>query len=73
MSKRQVGLYLGVKSVGVVVVERKKLVSLCELDLSSLEEEARLESLNEEIRWEALINKALRGRSKRGRYLSFYR
>ncbi|MBU0896681.1 MAG: hypothetical protein KKB76_03585 [Candidatus Omnitrophica bacterium] len=49
MSKRQVGLYLGVKSVGVVVVERKKLVSLCELDLSSLEEEARLESLNEEI------------------------
>ncbi|MFH1900926.1 MAG: hypothetical protein ABIK26_01595 [Candidatus Omnitrophota bacterium] len=60
MSKRQVGLYLGVKSVGVVVVERKKLVSLCELDLSSLEEEARLESLNEEIRWEALINKALR-------------
>lgn len=60
MSKRQVGLYLGVKSLAAVMVEKKKLVSLAKFDLSSLEEEAKLENLNEEVKWEALINKALR-------------
>ena len=57
---KNIGLYLGANSVGVVAVENKKVVSLAKFALSSLEEEAKVESLCEDVKWEALINKALR-------------
>jgi hypothetical protein len=60
MHKRRVGLYLGVSSVGGVLIEGKKVISLAKFDLLSLEEEAKVEVLDEEIRWEALINRTLR-------------
>ena len=59
-SKRNIGLYLGASSVGAVVFENRKVVSCAKFDLSSLEEEAKVESLSDEVKWEALINKALR-------------
>ena len=58
--KRTVGLYLGANSVGAVVLENRKVISCAKFDISSLEEEAKVESLSEEVKWEALINKALR-------------
>lgn len=60
MKKQKVGLYLGFNSIGGVVVENRKVVSVAKCDLSSLEEEAKVENLNEEVKWEALINKTLR-------------
>ncbi|UCD15116.1 MAG: hypothetical protein JSV34_05200 [Candidatus Omnitrophota bacterium] len=59
MSRGKVGLYLGVASAGAVVVDNRKVVSLAKFDLSSFEEETQ-DTLNEEIRWEALINRTLR-------------
>ncbi|MBU2103354.1 MAG: hypothetical protein ABH865_07770 [Candidatus Omnitrophota bacterium] len=60
MAKRNVGLYLGVNSVGGVVVENRKIVAYAKYDVSAVEEEAKIERLSEEIRWEALVNKVLR-------------
>jgi Tfp pilus assembly PilM family ATPase len=58
MSKGKVGLYLGVNSAAAVVVDNKTIVSCARFDLASLEEETDI--VNEEIRWEALINRTLR-------------
>ncbi|MDD5584005.1 MAG: hypothetical protein PHV55_02995 [Candidatus Omnitrophica bacterium] len=72
MAKRNVGLYLGVNSVGGVIVENKKIVASAKFDLSVVEEEAKIERLNDEIRWEALINKTLRdiGATEKNVYVS---
>lgn len=63
--KRLVGLYIGVNSVGGVVIENKKVVSALTYQLSSLEMETKIdtinvEGINEDIKWEALINRLLR-------------
>ncbi|MFA5271896.1 MAG: pilus assembly protein PilM [Candidatus Omnitrophota bacterium] len=60
MAKKRVGIYLGLNSVGAVAVEGKKILAVSKYDLASVEEEARVENLSEEIRWQALINKILR-------------
>jgi hypothetical protein len=57
--KKNVGLYLGVNSVGVAVAQQKSISFLGTFGLSSLEEQNET-TLGEDIRWEALINKALR-------------
>jgi len=57
--EKKVGLYLGINSVGAVVTQGKDIISLGRFALSSLEESGS-EVKNEEIRWEALINKTLR-------------
>lgn len=57
--EKKVGLYLGINSVGAVVVQGKDILSLGRFEFSSLEE-AGGEIKNEDIRWEALINKTLR-------------
>jgi len=56
---KKIGLYIGVNSVGVAAVQRKEVLSVANFELSSLDE-SKAESLNEDIRWEALINKTLR-------------
>lgn len=72
MGKKKIGLYLGLNSIGAVAMEGKKVVSAVKYDLSSVEEEAKVESLNEEIRWQALINKILReiGSDEKDLYIS---
>ncbi|MFA5008457.1 MAG: pilus assembly protein PilM [Candidatus Omnitrophota bacterium] len=60
MAKKKVGLYLGLSSIGAVATEGKAIVASAKYDLTSVEEEAKVESLNEEVRWQALINKILR-------------
>lgn len=55
----KVGLYLGAGSVGATVMQGRNVISLANYEFSSLEE-SRIENLNDEIRWEALINKVLR-------------
>ena len=60
MVKKRIGIYLGLSSVGAVALEGKKIVAASRYDLASVEEEARVENLSEEIRWQALINKILR-------------
>lgn len=72
MSKKKIGLYLGLNSVGGVALEGKRIISAARYDLASVEEEAKVESLNEEIRWQALINKILReiGSEERDIYVS---
>ncbi len=55
----KVGLYLGINSVGVTVLQGKDILSLGRFEFSSLEETGS-ESKNEDVRWEALINKTLR-------------
>jgi hypothetical protein len=67
MPGKKIGLYLGAKSVGVVVAEKKNIASLATLELSSLEEEAKVESLSEDVRWEALINRTLREAGAEGK------
>ncbi len=57
--EKKVGLYLGVNSVGAAVIHGKDILSLGRFEFSSLEE-AGSEVRNEDIRWEALINKTLR-------------
>ncbi len=57
--KKEVGLYLGVESIGIAVTQGKSIVSLFNFAFSSLEE-TKNESLPDEVRWEALINRALR-------------
>jgi len=56
---KKIGLYLGVNSVGAAAAQRKEILSVANFELSSLDE-SKVESLNEDIRWEALINKTLR-------------
>ncbi|MCP4652077.1 MAG: pilus assembly protein PilM [Candidatus Omnitrophica bacterium] len=60
MNKNKVGLYVGVNSLGGVLIDRKKVISMAKFDLDSLEDESRAENLSEDIKWEALINKTLR-------------
>ncbi|MDP2922616.1 MAG: pilus assembly protein PilM [Candidatus Omnitrophota bacterium] len=69
---RKIGLYVGLSSVGAVAVENKKIISSARFDLASLEEEAKVENLSEEVRWEALINKTLRevGAEEKNIYVS---
>jgi hypothetical protein len=57
--KRRVGLYLGTSSVGISVTQGKEIEFLGRYGFSSLDE-SKIDTLNEDIRWEALINKALR-------------
>lgn len=56
---KKVGLYLGVNSIGAAVVQGKDILSLKKFEFSSLDEVGS-ETANEDIRWEALINKTLR-------------
>jgi len=56
---KKVGLYLGINSVGAAVIQGRDILSLGRFGFSSLEE-AGSEIKNEDIRWEALINKTLR-------------
>ncbi|MFH1772453.1 MAG: pilus assembly protein PilM [Candidatus Omnitrophota bacterium] len=72
MGKKHVGLFLGTNSIGGALVDRKKIVSLANFELSSLEEETRVENLNEEVKWEALINRTLRdiGSEERDVYIA---
>jgi hypothetical protein len=48
MSKKKIGIYLGLNSIGAVAMEGKKVLSAVKYDLSSVEEEAKVENLNEE-------------------------
>jgi len=57
--EKKVGLYLGINSVGATVIQGKDILSLGRFEFSSLEESGS-EIKNEDIRWEALINKTLR-------------
>lgn len=59
MAEKRVGLYLSGDAVGAVVNQGQNILSLAKFGVSSLDE-AGSGSLNEDIRWEALINKALR-------------
>jgi len=59
MKLKRVGLYLGTNSVGVVVVQGKDILSSATYKLSSMEN-VKGGLVNEDIRWEALINKTLR-------------
>ncbi len=56
---KKVGLYLGVNSIGVAVVQGKDILSLERFEFSSIEEVGN-KITNDDIRWEALINKTLR-------------
>jgi Tfp pilus assembly PilM family ATPase len=60
MGKRQVGLYFGGDSLGGIVMEKDQMVSFAHYELASLQEESKVENLNEDVKWEALINRALR-------------
>ncbi len=57
--KKRVGLYIGLNSIGVIALEGKNLLSLSKIEQSA-SEDAGAEVTNEDIRWEAFINKALR-------------
>jgi len=57
--EKKIGLYLGVNSVGAAIVQGKDIASLGRFEFSSLEE-AKDKLMNENVRWEALINKTLR-------------
>ena len=57
--EKKVGLYLGTSSVGAAVIQGTDILSLGRFEFSSLEESGS-EIKNEDIRWEALINKTLR-------------
>ncbi|MCK5393721.1 MAG: pilus assembly protein PilM, partial [Candidatus Omnitrophica bacterium] len=59
MKSKIVGLYLGTNSVGAVVVQGKDILSSASYKLSSMEN-VKAGLVNEDIRWEALINKTLR-------------
>ena len=59
MAEKRVGLYLGADSVGAVVTQGQTIVSMARCGFSSLEKVGD-GSINEDIRWEALINKTLR-------------
>lgn len=59
MAEKRIGLYLGLNSVAAVAARGKDIVAMVQVSLSSLEE-SQDKTLNEELRWEALINKALR-------------
>lgn len=60
MAKEKVGLYLGSSALAGAVVGKNKIVAFSKHDFASLDEEAQVENLNEEVKWEALINKVLR-------------
>jgi hypothetical protein len=60
MGKIKVGLYLGVDSLGGVVISNGKVISSARYTLASLEEESHVENLSDEVKWEALINKCMR-------------
>ena len=59
MAGKNVGLYLGTNSVGVAVTQAKRISSVMNFELSSLDE-SKAETLSDDVRWEALINKTLR-------------
>jgi len=56
---KTVGLYLGVNSLGIAIAAGKTLLNLNQFSLSA-SDEAKAEVVNEDVRLEALINKALR-------------
>ncbi|MCF7869680.1 MAG: pilus assembly protein PilM [Candidatus Omnitrophica bacterium] len=59
MVKRKVGLYLGTSLVGLALKEGKKLLFLGSNDISSIEAR-EIETLDENLHWQALIRKSLR-------------
>jgi len=65
MSKT-VGLYLGMNSIGVAVASGRTIVSLNQFSLST-SEDSEQGLANEDVRLEALINKALRETGAEGR------
>ena len=72
MKEKKIGVYLGTNSIGAVAVQGKKIISSVKFDLSSLQE-VKEETLSEDIRWEALVNKTLRevGAETKDIYISF--
>jgi len=60
MAKTSVGIYVGVNAIAAVVTQGKKIISFGKQSLSSLDEEPGIETFDENIRLEALINKTLR-------------
>jgi hypothetical protein len=59
VKEKRVGLYLGVSAVGAAVIEGKGLSQLKTFEFAALEDKSS-EIANEDIRWEALLNKAIR-------------
>ncbi|MBD3264338.1 MAG: hypothetical protein GF375_04465, partial [Candidatus Omnitrophica bacterium] len=59
MKRESIGLYIGVSSVGVAKAQGKNIINLAKFDFTS-SEPGRTGAINEDIRWEALINRALR-------------
>jgi Type IV pilus assembly protein PilM len=59
VKEKRIGLYLGVNSIGAAVTQGKNLVALKTFEFSALEDQGS-EIANEDIRWEALLNKAIR-------------
>lgn len=58
MAEKRVGIYIGSNNIGAAVIEGKNISMLTTLEFGSVEE-ANVEIANEDIRWEALVNKAL--------------
>ena len=60
MKKEYIGIHLGKKFLSAARIENKSLAAFTKLSLSSLKEEPGGRVLQEDVLWEALINKALR-------------
>jgi|GEM_PF-828727 len=60
MNNKRTGLYLGLSSVGAVVVEKGKVTASANFDLSSVETETVIENLDERVKYEALVNRVLK-------------
>ena len=60
MKKRTVGIYVGDSFVSAALVEGRNLISFSKFSLSAVERESKEKTVNNNILWEALINKNLR-------------
>ncbi|UCG34926.1 MAG: pilus assembly protein PilM [Candidatus Omnitrophota bacterium] len=60
MNNKRTGLYLGLSSVGGVVVEKGKVVASSNFDLSSVETETVVDNLDDRVKYEALVNRVLK-------------
>ena len=60
MKKEYIGIHIGKKFLSAARIENKSLAAFTKLSLSSLREESGDKVLQEDVLWEALINKALR-------------
>ena len=58
MAEKRVGIYIGSNAIGATVTEGKSISLMTTLEFAAAEETST-EIANEDIRWEALVNKAL--------------